>query len=123
MLVLSNVECDARSSHYLSISFNFVSKRLIDFFFSIDKLWSLDDSFMSVYSDVVEIEDLITNAQAAEIESEEMRKRRREFRQTHFESRCERIIKTVEICRDIAFFCMTETCVLLQISEHACDFH
>ena len=33
MLILSNVECDARSSHYFSFFFNFVSKRSTEFFF------------------------------------------------------------------------------------------
>ena len=66
MLALSNVECDARSSHYSSFFLSFASKRLTDFFFSIDRMWSLDDSFMNVYSDVVEVRDLIADAQAVE---------------------------------------------------------
>ena len=32
MLILSDVECNARSSHYFSFFFSFVSKRLTDFF-------------------------------------------------------------------------------------------
>ena len=34
MLVLSDVECDARSSHYFSFFFSFVSKRFTEFFSS-----------------------------------------------------------------------------------------
>ena len=45
------------------------------------------------------------------------------FRELAFESRCKRMIKTIEMCKDIAFFCMIEARSLLQISEHACDFH
>ena len=38
-----------------------------------------------------------------------------------FESKCERIIKTVRICKNIASFRMMKRRFLLQISEHACE--
>ena len=47
----------------------------------------------------------------------------RSFRELASESRCKRMIKTIKICRNIAFFCMIEARSLLQIVEHAYDFH
>ena len=45
------------------------------------------------------------------------------FRKLAFESRCERIIKTIETCKDIASLCMMKERFFLQIFEHACDVH
>ena len=45
------------------------------------------------------------------------------FKKFAFESRCEKIIKTIETNKNIASFCMMNKCFFLQIFEHACDIH
>ena len=45
------------------------------------------------------------------------------FKKFEFESRCEWIIKTIQICEDIASFRMMKERFFRQISKHACDVH
>ena len=135
MLILSNVECDARSSHYFSFSFNFVSKRSIHCFFFFHRsteyvctaIWDEDvvndeddeEDFCKSLRKSLNVEDIWHLVWWNDLFLETCRS----FRKLAFESRCKRMIKTIKICKDIAFFCMIEARSLLQIFEHACDFH
>ena len=64
MLILSNVEFDARSSHYFSFFFSFVSKRSIEFFFS--HRWAFHEisltCWMKFKRTIVEAEKINKNA-------------------------------------------------------------